>query len=344
MFAHRRGFSLVELLVAIGIVAVLLALTVPAVQKVRETANRLLCASHLRQLTTAAHLFHNDHGRFPPGYLGPSHANATSYPACLYEGQWIGHFPLLLPYLEQQGLFKQLQVDFNLDVVTTLPWFWKPGPVAHDENYRVAMTPLKFFRCPSAPDYEVQPGSDPGSGGTALGLHVFNSEIWGAFTCGWKDDYTRSANYRYLARTNYMGVAGIGAGSHSVFRLYQGIYTNRSAQTLGEVAALDGTGNTLLYGELSGTHWHSPVGSKDICWMAGGGLGTYRGLQRGATAVLVSFSSWHPGGVQFCFADGSVRIVRFGDTVRRDSPDWLLLQQLAGFKDGQRPDASALLD
>lgn len=340
----RQGVTLVELLVVIGIIAVLLALALPAIQKVRETANKLHCASNLRQLTTAAHHFHNDHGRLPPGYVGPRPSRFDDFPAHLNEGQWIGHFPLLLPYLEQQGLFKQLQVDFGLEVVTPLPWFWKPGPAAHDENYQVAVTPLKIFRCPSAPDYEVQPGTEPDSGGTLLGLHVFNNESLGAFTGAWKDDYTRSNRYRYLGRTHYMGVAGCGAGTHPVLRLYQGTYTNRSAQTLGELTALDGTGNTLLYGELCGTHWNSPVESKDISWMAGGGLGTYKGLQRGRTAELIAFSSWHPGGVQFCFADGSVRTVRFGDTVRRDSPDWLVLQQLAGFKDGQRADTSALLD
>jgi prepilin-type processing-associated H-X9-DG protein len=99
---------------------------------------------------------------------------------------------------------------------------------------------------------------------------------------------------------------------------------------------------------VCGSLWNSPDESKDIAWMAGGGLGTYVGLQRARTAPIITFSSWHTAGVQFCFADGSVRTVRFGNSAWDErSPftnDWYLLQQLAGYKDGQAADTSALLD
>jgi hypothetical protein len=95
------------------------------------------------------------------------------------------------------------------------------------------------------------------------------------------------------------GVAGCGAGTHPFYSQFQGIYTNRSQHTLGQLTVLDGTSNTLLYGELAGTHWNSPPDTKDICWMAGGGLGTYLGLQRARTAPIITFSSWHAAGVQF---------------------------------------------
>jgi prepilin-type processing-associated H-X9-DG protein len=82
--------------------------------------------------------------------------------------------------------------------------------------------------------------------------------------------------------------------------------------------------------------------------MAGGAIGTYLGLQRGQQASTISFSSSHPAGVQFSFADGSVRLLRFGDTIWNqvsDFPkDWLLLQELAGKNDGGPADASALVD
>jgi len=353
--ATRSGFTLTELLVVIGILAALMALILPAVQKVREAANRMTCANNLRQLGIAAHHFHSDRGRLPPGYLGPPLEHNAVYPVSTWQGQWIGHFPMLLPYLEQEALYKQIQVNFDVNHVSELPWFWRPGPISHHENYMAGKTKLKVFRCPSAPEYEPKPTA-PLVGGTLISVHVFNSSTfrfggrhYPVFTGGWQDDYVRSANYKFLARTNYMGVAGCGSGDHPTFSKYMGIYTNRSQVSLTQISILDGASNTLLYGETCGSQWNCPPESLDIAWMAGGGLGTYLGLQRGREALTIAFSSWHSAGVQFCFADGSVRMVRFGNTVWDGfsdtfPPDWHLLQQLAGFRDGQSADTSALLD
>ena len=350
MSTRRAAFTLVELLVVIGIIAVVMAIILPAIQKVREAANRMTCGNHLRQIATAAHHYAADHGRLPPGYLGPSLAKNTDFPGHWYEGQWIGHFPLLLAYLEEDKIFRQIDVDWNLRSVTKLPWFWKPGPVSHRENYLAGMVPLKVFRCPSASNYDPEFGKPgPGNGGTILGLHVFNSKELGPFTSGWLDDYIRSSAYRFLARTHYMGVAGCGTGTHPFFSRFAGVYTNRSRVTLGQVTARDGTSNTLLYGEAAGSHaWGSGPETTDIAWMAGGGLGTYLGLQRASTGSLIGFTSWHSAGVQFAFADVSVRLVRYGNTpwnggtTPPNKPDWLLLQQMAGWKDGAVSDYSRL--
>jgi prepilin-type N-terminal cleavage/methylation domain-containing protein len=347
--SHRRAFSLIELLVVIGIMTLLMSILLPAVQKVRETANRMKCANNMRQLGLAAQNYHADRHRLPPGYLGPPVSSNEDWPANLNQGQWVGHLPVLLPYLEQDALFRQIQVDFRVQIVTPLPWFWKSGPISHQENYTAGMAKLKIFRCPSTTEFNPQVGHlAAGGGGTALGAHVFNSPTQGAMTVGWKDDYVRSAAYQFLGRTNYMGVAGCGTGTHPLFSQFEGIYVNRVERSLGQITARDGTSNTLLYGETCGSRWDaSPPETFDICWMGGGALGTYPGLHKGRDAVTISFSSYHPAGPQFCFADGSVRTVRYGQTRWDGGPqsnDWYLLQQLAGFRDGAAADTASILD
>src|SRR5262249_15220309 len=97
---RRRGYTLLELLVVIAIIGVLLALLLPAVQKVREAANRMVCANNLKQLCLATQNFHDTHGKFPTGghipvYVGDRPTGGTNL--------WVE----LFPYFEQDNLHNE---------------------------------------------------------------------------------------------------------------------------------------------------------------------------------------------------------------------------------------------
>src|SRR5262249_42658340 len=104
----RPGFTLVELLVVIAIIAVLIGLLLPAVQKVREAANRISCAHNLKQAGLALYQFHDVNGGFPPGEVaGPFPRLGVMTTAA--HGSWT----FVLPYLEQQPLFALYRKDLD---------------------------------------------------------------------------------------------------------------------------------------------------------------------------------------------------------------------------------------
>ncbi len=120
----RRGFSLFELLVIIAVIAILIGLLVPAVQKVRETANRLKCSNSLKQIALAMHMINDTHNRIP-GAFG-------DFPN---EGSVGTYFFHILPYIEQDNLYKNaalpggngFSVWQNETFSKPMPLYWCPS-------------------------------------------------------------------------------------------------------------------------------------------------------------------------------------------------------------------------
>src|SRR5438552_12717201 len=99
---RRTAFTLIELLVVIAIIGVLIAILLPAVQKVREAANRLRCENNLKQIALACHNYHDANGWFP--VASDMGLGTFSNSQLSYSSDYIGWMVTLMPYLEQGSL------------------------------------------------------------------------------------------------------------------------------------------------------------------------------------------------------------------------------------------------
>ena len=99
MRRHRRGFTLIEMLVVFAIIGILIGLLVPAVQKVRESANRMACQYNLKQIGVAVHNYHGAKNKFPPGTRNDRQQVPLTSPRTTYIIE-------LYPYLEQEPTYK----------------------------------------------------------------------------------------------------------------------------------------------------------------------------------------------------------------------------------------------
>jgi prepilin-type N-terminal cleavage/methylation domain-containing protein len=147
MVRRRSGFTLIELLVVIAIIGVLIALLLPAVQKVREAANRTECLNNLKQIGLALHNYHDTHKTLPFG-KGPNFV--ASRPGSAAYARWSVHSQIL-PYIEQDNLYRSIDFTFPPEtpgmggVIPFMPAFQNPNR----ENSAACRSVVKTFVCPS---------------------------------------------------------------------------------------------------------------------------------------------------------------------------------------------------
>jgi prepilin-type N-terminal cleavage/methylation domain-containing protein len=301
---RHLAFTLIEMLVVIAIIAVLIGLLLPAVQKVREAANRLNCANNLKQIALACQNYHDAHQSFPPNKLYTYDPTAANW-------SWMTY---ILPFVEQPGLYAATGAGSN------------PVPNLNQRLPQIA-TEVRLYLCPSDPrafqgartDLGNYNMADPNLGQLPAAVANYRANLganWGGGAPGsslWWGTEPRwcNADFNPDPSTTYDG-CGFGNGI---------IWDNLIALAGSPIRitqVADGTSNTFMIGEtrvgwcvLTGwAHADSALATCAIAPNAKRPDGTEYPL--GEWWNNYSFSSLHPGGLQFAMTDGSVHFVSDG--------------------------------
>jgi prepilin-type N-terminal cleavage/methylation domain-containing protein/prepilin-type processing-associated H-X9-DG protein len=335
MRPRRFGFTLIELLVVIAIIAILIGLLLPAVQKIREAANRMKCSNNLKQLGLAAHNFESSFGTLPPGEWTRSSDGGTNRPALM---------AVILGYVEQSNKFNQFNFAFDVGSATNaaarrqdVPIFLCPSESSKafftDGGVPVGRT--SYFGSIGAmadsrgqadnmggPFYVQSPvvagetptglpiaGLSDGTSNTAMFAEVMRSQTANSATVDWTTNVASGDISVAPGLYDGRAVSGCIGGSVSKRINYVGLQYYRG-----------GINHNSFYTHTLPINWNKkmsdPTTQKYTC-----GDTTFR-------RAHIAASSYHAGGVNVCLCDGSVRFVR-------DSIDFAVWQAVGSRAGGE---------
>jgi len=292
---QRLGFTLIELLVVIAIIAILIALLVPAVQKVRESAARTQCSNNLKQIALGVHSYHDVRKSLPRN----TSPNAYGYNDDGRSWSWLA---VILPHIEQEPLYKQIIIATPVTSGTNPPCFFNTF-----NNVQPAhATQVAVYLCPSDGTNSA-PSTNRANGSTAAGAG--NSNYAGVSGSNWAwGSYTNTGP----------------SGSNNGLDVGDGLFFRSdsiAARGLTLIGIIDGTSNTMMVGEdivdrnrhCGWTRSNYANGTCSIPLNNALTVGQPGYNNPGDWPNVYSFRSRHTGGANFAFADGRVTFV--SDTI-----------------------------
>jgi len=343
--ANRRGFTLLELLVTISIIAVLISLLLPAVQSAREAARRAQCSNNLKQLALSTHNFENAQGTFPRSGEHNVTVGSTTYKTQDYHSA----FTLILSTIEQGNVYNQLNLQL---------------PYNFSGNVTASTTVINTFLCPTnALESDRVGGRDSIGFGCIDYATAPYTEIMADGTTKWQAGYVAptpvpgSLTGTAYSTSVYKAYSCASCSSNKIYQIDPDkvldgtVDINKGGATIG--ATSDGTSNTAMFYEDTGRsskmqgvgnyaapttdyapdlnapapyvqgarrswRWGDPDNAAGVSNVINNNkTGGFGKPSCGANDWGIhdcgpnnEIFSWHPGGANMAMTDGSVRFVK----------------------------------